>query len=109
VEEKSHFSGCYKQLQVLNISGNSIDGSEFDAKTLSSIFDFVESLEELNLERLKFQSLEVFYNTFLQDFVSNQDYKPYMNTLRKINLNFCSSDFYPQESMAYSQARGILE
>jgi hypothetical protein len=54
-----NFSGCYKQLRILNLAGNSID-SDFDAKTLYSIFDFLESLEELNLERLKFDNFKSF-------------------------------------------------
>jgi hypothetical protein len=45
---------------VLNISGNCIDDSHFDAKTLYSIFDFLESLEELNIERLKFDDFKTF-------------------------------------------------
>ena len=66
-----NFSGCYKQLKVLNIGGNSMDDSKFDAKTLYSIFDFLESLEELNLERLKFDDFKTFKKQFLIDFVTN--------------------------------------
>ena len=66
-----NFSGCYKQLKVLNISGNSIDDSQFDAKTLYSIFDFLESLEELNIEHLKFDSFLTFKKQFMNDFVTN--------------------------------------
>ena len=59
-DSRLNFSGCYKQLKVLNISGNCIDDSHFDAKTLYSIFDFLESLEELNIERLKFDDFKTF-------------------------------------------------
>ena len=59
-DSRPNFSGCYKILKVLNISGNCINDSHFDAKTLYSIFDFLESLEELNIERLKFDDFKTF-------------------------------------------------
>lgn len=68
---RPNFSGCYKSLKTLNISGNTLNDSQFDAKTLYSIFDFLESLEELNIERLKFDSFKTFKKQFLSDFVTN--------------------------------------
>jgi hypothetical protein len=76
-----NFLGCFKTLTVLNISGNNLDSNSLDANTLFSVFDFLENIEELNIECVRFQSFKVFKSTFLLDFVNNQDYKPYMNTL----------------------------
>jgi hypothetical protein len=60
---------------------------------------------------LKFDSFQTFKKQFLLDFVTNQDYKPYMNTLRKINFNIGSDDFYPGEvmKMSYTTAKNILD
>jgi hypothetical protein len=51
---RNDLSGCYKTLKVLNISGNDLDDADLESDSLLAIFDFLESLEELNIERLKF-------------------------------------------------------
>lgn len=110
--EQSQFQGCFRTLRVLNLQGNFLDQSQLDAKTFYSIFDFLESIEELNICRLKFQSFKTFKQQFLVDFVCNQDYKPYMNTLKRVNLNLDSEFFYAQEGapkMSYSSAKKVLD
>jgi hypothetical protein len=99
VTPPSSFKGCYRTLKVLDIGGNYLDATHLDAKTFFSIFDFLESIEELNIEKLKFESFDTFKEQFLREFVSNQDYKPYMNTMRKINFNFANPIFYDNFEM----------
>ena len=70
-EDLTEFTGCYKTLKVLNLAGNNLDSTHLDANTFFSIFDFVENLEELNIECLKFESFKIFKQQFLMDFVSN--------------------------------------
>ena len=109
--EQSQFQGCFKTLRVLNLQGNFLDQSQLDAKTFYSIFDFLENIEELNICRLKFQSFKTFKQQFLVDFVCNQDYKPYMNTLKRVNLNLGSEYFYAEGApkMSYSSAKKVLD
>ena len=106
----SEFSGCYKCLRVLNLSGNNLNTTHLDASTFFSIFDFLENLEDLNIECLKFQSFKIFKSQFLVDFVSNQDYKPYMNTLKRINFNIGSKELYENDmKMSFKTAKTILD
>lgn len=86
--------GCYNTLQVLNLSGNSLDDSLQSCQSFLQLFDFVSCLQVLNIERLRFKSFKVFKQEFLIPFCTNDDYKPYQNTLRSVNLNIGSPEFY---------------
>jgi len=50
---RNDLSGCYKTLKVLNISGNDLE-DDLESDSLLAINDFLESIEELNIERIKF-------------------------------------------------------
>lgn len=68
---RQELSGCFKGLRILDLSGNSLDESNLDSEGLLSIFDFLESIEEFNIERLKFDSFKTFKKMFLIDFFSD--------------------------------------
>ena len=112
---RNDLQGCFKTLRILDISGNDLDDPDLESDYLLPIFDFLESLEVLNLERLKFSSFTAFKRNFILELVTDQDYKPYMNTLKKINLNIKSDNFYQEYSadgkmqMSYSTANKILD
>jgi len=86
-----------------------------DAKTFLSIFDFLESIEVLNIERLRFESFKSFKTQFMVDFFSNRDYKPYMTTLKKLNFNIGEPSFYsesytePAMKMSHTTAKTLLD
>lgn len=105
----SSFKGCYRTLKNLDISGNFLNATHLDAKTFFSIFDFLENIEDLNIEKLKFECFNTFKEQFLRDFVSVLDYKPYMNTLKKLNFNFLNPLFYEEIEMNEEDALFFLE
>lgn len=49
----------------------------------------------------------------MKELVSNQEYMPYMSTLKKMNFNIRSDHFYEQSGeqmqMSYSTAKSIIE
>jgi hypothetical protein len=68
---RQELSGCFKGLRILDLSGNNMDESNLDSEGLLSIFDFLESIEEFNIERLKFDSFKTFNKMFLMGFVGS--------------------------------------
>ena len=103
--------GCYNTLQVLDLSGNSLDDSARSCQSFLQLFDFLSCLQKLNIERLKFKSFKVFKNEFLVPFCPNDDYKPYQNTLRHLNLNIGDPSFYNlrPKQMSYPTSKKIVD
>lgn len=75
------------------------------------MFDFLSALQTLSIERLKFYDFKTFKNEFLVPFCVNDDYKPYQNTLRNINLNVGSASFYDlkHRQMSYPTCKKIVD
>lgn len=103
--------GCYNTLQVLDLSGNSLDDSVQSCQSFLQLFDFLSCLQKLNIERLKFKSFKVFKQEFLIPFCTNDDYKPYQNTLRHLNFNICAPSFYNLKSkqLSYPSCKKMID
>ena len=76
---------------------------------------YLERIEEINFECLELYSYSIFINDFLFRLTigdEDDNFKLYMNTLKKINLNINSSDFYRMyvvPDLSFSKVKDILQ
>jgi len=63
------------------------------------------------MQRLRFKSFKTFKERFMVPFCTNDEYKPYQNTLRSINMNFCSRDFYTNKprQLSLTTCKKVIE
>lgn len=103
--------GCYNTLNHLDISGNFLDDSRASCQTFLLMFDFLSSLQTLNMEHFKFYNFKTFKEEFMVPFLINEDYKPYQNTLRNLNLNIGNCIFYnlKPRQLSYTTCKKIIE